>query len=114
MESEKARSTGWRLWLGRVAAMGVVALALQATGCDADRASGPAIPRRVAANIDDGNSSDRGGNSNDAHRGQILSATFVRVVPRSVAAEMIGTFKAGEAFTARYKVAQWKIAYTTI
>jgi hypothetical protein len=107
MKSEQQRSASWRVWRGRVVVAGALALALQAAGCNPDRANGPAVPQRGAANIG-------GGNSIEAHRGHLVSATFVRVVPKSVAAQMIASNSAGGAFTARYDVEQWSIAYTTI
>jgi hypothetical protein len=107
VKSEQQQSASWRIWRGRLAVAGALAIALQATGCEADRANGPPVLHPRTANIG-------GGNSIEAHRGHIVSATFVGVVPKSVAAQMIVTFSAGAAFTARYDVEQWSIAYMTI
>jgi pimeloyl-ACP methyl ester carboxylesterase len=107
MKGEQRRSASWRVRCGPVVVAVALAITLQTTGCNADRANGPAVPRQGVAKIG-------GGNSIDAHRGHIVSATFVRIVPKSVAAEMIATNKAGAAFAARYDVEQWSIAYTTI
>jgi pimeloyl-ACP methyl ester carboxylesterase len=107
MKSEQQRGGSLRVWRAPVIVAGALVFALQAAGCNADRANGPAVPRQGVAKIG-------GGNSIDAHRGHIVSATFVRVVPKSVAAEMIATNRAGDAFTARYDVEQWSITYSTI
>jgi hypothetical protein len=107
MKNEQQRKASWRIWRGRMVVTGALALAIHATGCNSDRANGPAVPQRHTVNIG-------GGNSIEAHRGHIVSATFVGVVPKSVAAQMIATNSAGGAFTARYDVEQWSIAYSTI
>jgi pimeloyl-ACP methyl ester carboxylesterase len=105
--NEEKRYAGWNAWRGRVALAGALVLALTAAGCNPDRTNAPPIAERPSADIG-------GGNSIDAHRGHILSANFVRVVPQSIAAQMIQTNSAGSAFTARYDVEQWSIAYATI
>jgi hypothetical protein len=85
----------------------VVVFALIASACNPERTVTPRVPARASADIG-------GGNSIDAHRGHLDSAKFVRVIPQSTAAAVIQTNAAGSAYTARYDVEQWRIAYTTV
>jgi pimeloyl-ACP methyl ester carboxylesterase len=104
---KQKRFASWGISPGRVLVAGALAFALTATGCNLERTNAPTAPEQLSADIG-------GGNSIDAHRGHIVSATFVRVVPQTVAAQMILTNSAGSAFTAQYDVEQWSIAYLTI
>ena len=107
MKNRQRRSAGWRHCRQWLLAGSALPIAVQTAGCDADRTLRPTVPQYPALLIGHGSSV-------DAHRGHIVSSTLVGVVSKDVAAQTIATFKAGEAFSARYDIERWSITYTTI